>query len=113
MLSQIEPLDPLPKPVPLEQVIARQTLIERFEVLRRNRLAIGYFRYCHNFHSGERGKYNSVDSTIERLRRYKRDGNQEHLVDAANLCMVEFVQPSCHPKPHFTASDDADHATEI
>jgi hypothetical protein len=45
------------------------------------------------------------------LRKYKADGNQEHLVDAANLCMVEFIQPACHPSPHFTPSDDGEHAS--
>ena len=113
LLSGIESLDPLPRPVSLEYVFSRQTLIEEFEVLRRNRLANGFYRYHHNFHSGERGKYNSIDSAIDRLRRYKRDGNQEHLVDVANLCMVEYIQPACHSEPHFTPTDDSIHACEI
>jgi hypothetical protein len=109
LLSQLPSLDPLPVPVSLEYVLSRQTLVEQFESLRRNRLAFGFFRYRHNFHSGERGHYNSVDGAIDRLKRYLKDGNQEHLVDAANLCMVEFVQPACHPNPHFSPTDDGEH----
>jgi hypothetical protein len=113
LLSSLPSLDPLPTPVSLEYVLERQTLVEKFEQLRYNRLAFGFFRYHHNFHSGERGKYNSIDSAIERLRGYKEDGNQERLVDAANLCMVEFVQPACHSNPHFSATDDTEHVSSI
>jgi hypothetical protein len=111
LLAKLPSLDPLPAPVSLEYVLSRQTLVERFESLRCNRLAFGFFRYHHNFHSGERGRYNSIDSAIDRLRRYKEDGNQEHLVDTANLCMVEFVQPACHSNPHFTPTDDGQHVS--
>ncbi len=113
ILSKLSPVDPLPSPIPYEYVLSRQTLIESFESLRRNRLVCGFYRYRQNFHSGERGQYNSVDSAIERLCKYKVDGNQEHLIDASNLCMVEFILPACHPAPHFTASDDAEHALEL
>jgi hypothetical protein len=113
LLASIPSLEPLPTPVSLEYVMSRQTLVARFDELRRNRLGFGFFRYHHNFHSGERGKYNSIDSAIDRLRSYKKDGNQEHLVDAANLCMVEFVQPACHPNPHFSSTDDGEHVSTV
>jgi hypothetical protein len=113
LLAQLGSLDPLPRPISLEEVRARQTLVERFEQLRTNRLTVGFYRYRHNFHSGERGSYNSIVRARECLMNYLEDGNQEWLVDAANLCMVEFVQPACHPSPHFTPIDDGAHAVRI
>jgi hypothetical protein len=111
ILRQLPPIDPLPRPVTLEYVMVHQSSSELFDRLRRNRIAQGFFRYHHNLKSGERGKYNAVDDAIERLRRYRDDGNQEHLVDAANLCMIEFANPACHPSPHFTPTDDGEHAS--
>lgn len=55
---------------------------------------------------------NNVGSAIRRLRAYLRTGNTEHLVDAANLCRVEFVAGS-HPRKHWAAADDdGEHAEE-
>jgi len=75
-----------------------------FEELMRNRLVFGTFRYGV---FGEKGKpvFDSVGSAIKRLQAYQDDGNLEHLVDAANLCLVEYVEGQ-HPKRHFEASDE-------
>lgn len=77
-----------------------------FEAYMRNRLAMGYFRYgalnkqigCH--------KYNNVASMLERIDAYKKDNNREHLVDIANLCLVEFA---VNPDKPFNAVDDGIH----
>jgi len=60
---------------------------------------------------GAKGKpqYDSTNSAIERIKLYQKTGNTEHLVDAANLCLVEFVEGK-HPKKHFKAVDDGVHA---
>lgn len=45
---------------------------------------------------------------IERLGTYQQTGNKEHLVDCANLCLMEFEE--CHhPLAHFAAADDQHH----
>jgi len=62
------------------------------------RLVQGYFRY------GEvrnQIRYDSVGSAIKHLNAYLETGNQEHLVDAANFCMIEYIRKSCHPSPYF------------
>jgi len=105
-------LDPLPRPTPLAYVQARQTQVEQFETYARNRMGFGWYRYRHNFHDGEPPRFDAVASAIDRLRRYRADGNQEHLIDAANLCKIEFAKPS-HPAPHFTPIDDGEHSKPI
>jgi hypothetical protein len=79
-----------------------------FEAAMRARLLMGAFRYG-PFKAQGRGRHRNIESAIRRLRRYLREGNQEDLVDAANLCLVEFVAPGSHPAPHWHAVDDGEH----
>lgn len=79
-----------------------------FEQLMRNRLVLGAIRYGH-MHDMSR-RYKNVQSAIKRLETYLQTGNQEHLVDAANLCLMEFIKPGSHPQPHLSPVDDGDHA---
>jgi hypothetical protein len=81
-----------------------------FEQYMRNRLVMGALRYG-LLRSGR--DYDNVRSAIEHLKDYARTGNQEHLVDAANLCLVEFVRESCHPQPFFRSIDDGRHTRRI
>lgn len=76
----------------------------------RNRLIMGAIRY--RVWEGERGEHDYAGEIIKRAQRYIDTGNLEHLVDAANFCLVEFVT-SRHPKKHFRASDDIEHAQPI
>lgn len=78
-----------------------------FEALMRARLLIGNFRYG-ALGSPEKEDYDNVSSAIERLKLYREDGNLEHLVDVANISMVEFVH-SKHPLKHFKSGDDGIH----
>ncbi|MEM6471706.1 MAG: hypothetical protein AAF802_19250, partial [Planctomycetota bacterium] len=52
--------------------------------------------------------YDMVGSMQQRLEAYQKDGNLEHMVDVANLCMIEFERPS-HRKPTWAAIDDGIH----
>ena len=67
---------------------------------------MGAFRY--GLLKDQVGGYDNVGSAIRRLEHYRRTGNCEHLVDAANLMMIEFVS-SVHPLKHFTSVDDGEH----
>jgi hypothetical protein len=78
-----------------------------FERLMRNRLLMGRFRYGRLDRTTDTG-YDRAGSAIKRLRHYQSTGNMEHLVDAANLCLVEFKH-STHPDKHFDAVDDGEH----
>jgi hypothetical protein len=82
----------------------------RFERLMRNRLIMGSFRY--QPFEEKRAKpwtYDTASEAIERIKRYQKDGNTEHLVDAANMCLLEFEFGS-HPLKHFESIDDGEHA---
>jgi len=54
------------------------------------------------------GLYDNVGSIEKRIALYKKTGNDEILVDCANLCMCEFVNGT-HPKKHFKSVDDGVH----
>ena len=97
--------------VSLEHVLQTQTIVSEFERLRRNRLAEGYYRYRQNLQCYEPGNYRPIESAIARLQKYLIDGNQEWLLDAANLCAVEFVRPGSHDSPHMDSVDDGEHAS--
>jgi len=83
-----------------------------FERAMRDRMAMGWFRYGPMNSPQRRAlRLDHVGSAMRRLKLYLETGCQEHLVDAANLCMVEVMIPSCHQNPHFKAADDANHTT--
>jgi len=82
-----------------------------FENLMRNRLLIGAFRYG-RLRQENKPIYDRSNDIINRIKLYKEDGNLEHLVDCANLCMMEFEEGN-HPKKHFKANDDSIHTEEI
>lgn len=76
----------------------------------RNRLIMGRFRYG-PLARAQKGTHDYISSAIKRLEKYKETGNDELLVDVANLCLVEFVT-GAHPKKHFASIDDSEHATK-
>ena len=78
-----------------------------FEQLMRNRLIVGFYRYG-PFKRQNRGTNAVLDSMIKRLKQYRKTGNDELLVDVANLAMKEFAVGT-HPKKHFNAVDDGEH----
>lgn len=80
-----------------------------FELARFQRMIMGSFRYGL---LGKKGKpiYDRVQSIIHRMNLYNMDGNAEHLVDVANLALIEFVEGTHQGlKP----TDDADHHTKV
>jgi hypothetical protein len=78
---------------------------EEFEILRRNRMIMGYYRY------GVLGRQGSIDRTgyiIKKATLFQKDGNLEHLVDIANVAMAAFKERQ-HPNAHFRSADDEFH----
>lgn len=78
-----------------------------FERLMRNRLIMGYYRYG-PFKIQNRSTAQVLASILKRIEEYAVVGNDELLVDVANLCMKEFVAGD-HPKKHFSSVDDGEH----
>lgn len=84
---------------------------DTFERLMRNRLLIGAFRYGK---LGAEGKpsYNRCDDIRQRIDLHQESGNTEHLVDIANLCMLEFCEGT-HSGRCFIPSDDGIHTKPL
>ncbi len=80
---------------------------KEFETYMRNRMVMGYFRYG-AIGRQSKGEYDYIGSAVRRLQKYQETGNQEYLVDSANLCLVEFVNGD-HPQKHFNTIDDGEH----
>jgi hypothetical protein len=88
--------------------LTRSEWCREFERLQRNRLIIGALRYGLMGKPGK-PKYDRVNCMRRRLDQYCRTGNLEHLVDVANIAMLEFVEGD-HPLQHFAAGDDTQHS---
>lgn len=99
-----------PAPIPSLDEIKHSQWNEEFEKLRMNRMVLGYFRYGPIL--GNIKKYKNIESAIKRLQKYQETGNGEYLVDAANLCMIEFTQEN-HTNFHFKSIDDGEHTETI
>ena len=50
-----------------------------------------------------------MQSAERRMKLYEETGNDELLVDIANLCLLEFMIGK-HPNKHFNSIDDGEHA---
>lgn len=88
--------------------IKRTEWSDEFERLMRNRLIMGALRYGV---MGDKPRKGATQKHIEyiasKLDYYQATGNQEALVDIANLCLVEF-RIGDHPLRHFHAIDRSD-----
>lgn len=77
----------------------------QFEELMRNRLLMGKLRYNANKPGFLPRAFGvNLKDIQKRLESYMTTGNTEGLVDAANLCMVEFITTK-HPSAHFKGTD--------
>lgn len=93
-------------PAPSLAEIERLQACPEFERYRKNRMLMGYFRYGSLQSQIGKAKYDNVGSIKKRLELYLSDSNREHLVDIANLAMIEFAT---HPDYPFVAADDGLH----
>jgi hypothetical protein len=80
----------------------------KFERLMRNRMIMGAFRYG-LLHAPGKQSYDRIASMRRRLQLYDETGNDELLVDIANMCLLEFEE-GLHPNKHFASVDDGEHA---
>ncbi len=97
-------------PLPDLAALRRSEWSHRFERLQRNRLLMGAYRYgC--LHAQGKPEYDRCADIKRRIDTYIEDGNLEHLVDAANLAMLEFEEGK-HPHRHFAAGDDTGHTSQ-
>lgn len=89
--------------------LRRTQMSARFIELMTNRMVLGTFRY--GKWQENKKKYDRIASVEKRLELFKQTGNAEHLVDIANLLMIEF-EISDHPNFHFAPIDDGHHVQQ-
>ncbi len=94
--------------MPSLEELRRSQWSEEFETLMRNRLVMGAFRYGLLENQKGNVKWAMLPSIRRRLDLYEQTGNLETLVDVANLCMVEFLNPSI-PGASWQPIDDGEH----
>lgn len=71
------------------------------------RVFVGFYRYGQSKQYAETNKYDIIETIKARLRLYQDTGNKEHLVDAANFIMIEYMYPQ-HPNAHFESVEEED-----
>ncbi len=84
---------------------------KRFMTLMIHRLTFGRYRYGDRKNESVRKQLNYLKSATDRLMLYNQTGNTEHLIDAANLILLEF-RFGYHKTKHFKSIDDGDHCKE-
>ena len=87
--------------------LSRTEWSAEFETLMRNRLIQGALRYG-VLNDPSKPQWDRVSDMKKRLDLYSEDGNTEHLVDVANLALLEFEE-GIHPLKHFSSNDDLIH----
>lgn len=96
-----------PPPVPPLRELRETEWSPTFERLMRNRLVMGSLRYG-RLRAPGKPSYNRISSVLSKTWEYMRTGNDELLVDVADLCLMEFEEGK-HPKKHWKAGDDTAH----
>ena len=99
--------------MPSLSVLREEEWDSEFEQAMRNRLIIGAFRY-ERLCEKKKGDYDFVENAILRLRLYQQDHKLEHLVDSANLSLLEFhvqrkegvLLETIHEHLHHTEKND-------
>ena len=79
--------------------------------LMKSRMIMGGYRYGPTPLQKPR-EFDNIADVKRLLDLYEVDGNMEHLVDAANITIIECLKKS-HPNFHFNPIDDGIHAERI
>ena len=66
---------------------------DRFDQLRKNRVEASYYKYGPARDNYATGRVDAIASAELCLDAFRKDGNTEHLVDAANYLMFRFMYP--------------------
>lgn len=91
-------------PLSREAILATEYSAE-FDELRKNRMAVSFFKYGPLQTNYSEKLIDSIKSLERYLHLYRQTGNTEYLADVANFAMIEFMCPQ-HPDAHFEAVDD-------
>lgn len=88
-----------------EIVVPSTEYSEEFDKLRKNRVAISYFKYGSAKDNFGGGRVEAIETAELCLDAFKKDHNTEHLLDAANYLMFRFMYP--YPGESFISTDSS------
>lgn len=114
LLIEAKVIEPPKKPTySLEEMEALQWGEDWQHVLHlmKNRMIFGGYRYGPT-PLQKRREFDNIADIKRRLDLYEKEGNMEHLVDAANITIIECLKKN-HPNFHFKSSDDGEHARRL
>lgn len=78
---------------------------EEFDRLRKNRVTVSFYKYGSARDNFGGGRVDAIATAERCIEAFKKDGNTEHLVDAANYLMFRFMYP--YPGEYFKGTDDS------
>jgi hypothetical protein len=76
-----------------QETLWRQETSRRFHDLMDNAMMVSFYKYG-PVAQGFPERVNALESLRLHLAKYEETGNAEHLVDAANFAMIEFMHPA-------------------
>lgn len=79
---------------------------DKFDELRQNRVELSYHKYGTAEDLFNMGLVDALGSVEQCVKKYKDTGNMEHLCDAANYLMFEFMYPQREGGVFKTADSD-------
>lgn len=85
------------------QDILKTEYSEKFDQERKARIEISYHKYGPARANFGGGRVDAAATAERCLEAFKRDGNTEHLIDAANYCMFGWMYPL--PGQYFKPTD--------
>lgn len=80
---------------------------EEFDRLRKNRVEVSRFKYGPARKNFGEGRVDAIKTAELCLHAFKKDGNTEHLVDAANYLMFRFMYPLPGEEFRATGSEES------
>lgn len=66
---------------------------EKFDKLRKNRVEVSFYKYGSARDNFGAGRVDAIKTAELCIDAFKKDGNTEHLVDAANYLMFRYMYP--------------------
>ena len=85
--------------------ILKKEYSEEFDNLRKNRVKMSFYKYGSARDNFGGGRVDALKTAEMCLEAFKKDGNTEHLVDAANYMMFRYMYPYDGEK--FEATDSS------
>lgn len=88
----------------IEDIPVKEYFAEEFLQGMLDRMGMSFYKYGSGIENTYPESYDAIKNMKARMKLYKETGNKEHLMDAANFLMIEFMYPK-HKKAHFRATD--------